>query len=149
MIHHRLEIVAPRERVFGALTTAEGLSAWWTTKVRADAPAVGAYLHFTFRGPFNPRMRISELSPPERLSWKGVGGHAAWGDTAISFELEETGGGTVVRFWHRMGPERSDDAVAGANFTWGYYLNSLRLLCETGSGRPFRAGAAGARVGAD
>ena len=25
----------------------------------------------------------------------------------------------------------------GANFNWGYYLNSLKLLCETGTGTPF------------
>ncbi len=35
-----------------------------------------------------------------------------------------------------------------ANFNWGYYLDSLRLLCETGCGKPFRSGATGARVGA-
>lgn len=38
--------------------------------------------------------------------------------------------------------------VASANFNWGYYLDSLRLLCETGHGKPYQSGAPGARVGA-
>lgn len=148
MIHHLLEIAAPHERVFGALVTADGLSAWWTTQVRAGDAAVGAQLEFTFRGSFAPRMEIAELDPPVRVVWKGIGGHDAWGETAIRFELDPAGEETVLRFWHRMGPERSEDAIAGATFIWGYYLDSLRLFCETGTGKPFRPGTPGARVGA-
>jgi len=47
-----------------------------------------------------------------------------------------------------LGRDLSDDAVASANFNWGYYLDSLRLLCETGSGKPFQVGNARARVSA-
>jgi uncharacterized protein YndB with AHSA1/START domain len=148
-IHHVFEIAAPRETVFRALTTADGLAGWWTTHVRMDEAAVGASITFTFRGAFNPRMRITAIDPPAHVDWEGVGGHAAWGThTAIRFELEATSGGTMVRFWHQVGHELSDEAIAAANFNWGYYLDSLRLLCETGRGKPFQAGIAGARVGA-
>lgn len=33
----------------------------------------------------------------------------------------------------------SDDGYGVYNFNWGYYLESLRLLCATGSGKPFEA----------
>jgi uncharacterized protein YndB with AHSA1/START domain len=148
-VRHLLEIRAPRERVFGALTTAGGLWAWWTTGVRAGEAAVGTYVDFTFRGAFNPRMEITELDPPARVVWTGAGGHDAWGATEIRFELTPTGDGTTVRFRHRMGADRGEDGVARAAFIWGYYLNSLRRYCEIGTGRPFRAGDPGARVGAD
>ncbi|HET7091926.1 MAG TPA: SRPBCC domain-containing protein, partial [Thermomicrobiales bacterium] len=142
-------IAAPRERVFQALTTPDGLAGWWTTQVRGEAAAVGDTIAFAFRGPFNPRMRIAALDPPAGVAWEGVGGHAAWGETAIRFALDATDGGTIVRFWHELGSGRGDDALAAANFNWGYYLDSLRLLCETGRGKPYRPGVAGARVGAD
>jgi hypothetical protein len=54
----------------------------------------------------------------------------------------------MVHFWHQMGADRTDDAVASANFTWGHYLDSLRLFCETGQGKPYPSGVPGARVGA-
>ena len=147
-IHHVFEIAATRETVFNALTTAAGLSSWWTTSARADAATVGALLDVTF-GLFNPHLRIAELDPHSNLTWEGIGGHQAWGEsTTIRFALEATSRGTLVRFWHQRGHELSDDAVATANFNWGYYLDSLRLLCETGIGKPFQNGVAGARVGA-
>jgi uncharacterized protein YndB with AHSA1/START domain len=146
---HLFEIRAPCETVFDALTTTEGLAGWWTTGARAEGVAVGADLAFTFGGPFNPRLRVVALDRPALVGWEGVGGHAAWGaTTAIRFDLEATDAGTVVRFRHDLGRDASADAVASANFNWGYYLDSLRLLCETGRGKPFRVGAAGARVGA-
>lgn len=150
MIHHVFEIAAPRETVFRALTTTDGLAGWWTTRVRMDDAAVGASIAFTFGGAFNPQMRITEFDPPTHVGWEGVAGYAAaWGpQTIIRFELEATSGGTLVRFWHQVGRELSDEAVAAANFNWGYYLDSLRLLCETGRGKPFPSGTAGARVGA-
>jgi hypothetical protein len=33
--------------------------------------------------------------------------------------------------------ELDDDAYGIYNFNWAYYLESLRLLCETGTGKPF------------
>ena len=149
-IRHVFEIAAPPEKVFSSLTTPEGLSAWWTTKVSAGEAMVGARVQFTFGGPFNPQMQITELDPPAHLEWRGAGGHDAFGsETTIRFDLDAAGDGTRVHFSHTLGREVGDDAVASANFTWGYYLDSLRLFCETGTGKPFQPGTAGARVGAD
>jgi hypothetical protein len=33
--------------------------------------------------------------------------------------------------------ELSDEVYGIYNFNWGYYLNSLKLLCEKGVGAPF------------
>lgn len=146
-IHHVFEIAAPCETVFAALTTPEGLSSWWTTRVSGGEAAIGSEITFTFRGPHNPRMHVAALDRPTRVVWQGVGGHQAWGDTSIRFELTPTDDGTLVRFWHELGNE-ADDAVGSATFTWGYYLDSLRQFCETGTGKPYQVGVAGARVGA-
>ena len=147
LIHHVFDIKAPPESVFNSITTADGLSAWWTTKVQADNAELGSLFLFTFRGPFNPQLRITEIESPSCLTWEGVAGHDAWGATTLRFQLDRIGGGTMVSFWHQMGADRSDDAVASANFNWGYYLDSLRLLCETGRGQP-SIRCSGARVGA-
>jgi len=148
LIHHVFDIQAPPEAVFTAITTVDGLSSWWTTKVQADSAEIGSLFLFTFRGPFNPQLRITEIESPSRVTWEGVRGHDAWGATTIRFQLDRIDAGALVRFWHQMGPDLPDDAVASANFNWGYYLDSLRLLCETGHGKPYQSGAPSARVGA-
>lgn len=148
LVRHVLDIQTPPESVFPAITSVDGLSSWWTTDVGADGVGLGSLFRFAFRGPFAPELRITEFEPPALVTWEGVRGHDAWGATTIRFRLDQVDAGTRVHFWHRMGPERSEEAVASANFTWGYYLDSLRLVCETGHGKPFRPDDAGARVGA-
>ena len=148
LISHVFDIQAPPETVFCSLTTADGLSAWWTTKVQGDSAARGSLFQFMFRGPFNPQPRIIEIDSPILVVWKGVSGHDAWGATTIRFQLDSVDDSTIVHFWHQMGPDVSEDGFASANFNWGYYLDSLRLLCETGQGKPYRSGSPDARVGA-
>ena len=147
-IHHVLDVQAPPEAVFTSITTAEGLSAWWTATALEGTATQGSLFLFTFRGRFTPLLRITEIDSPSFVAWEGVSGHDAWGPTSLQFRLDPVEGGTKVSFRHRMGADRPDDAMASANFNWGYYLDSLRLLCETGQGKPYRPGAPGARVGA-
>jgi|GEM_PF-205491 uncharacterized protein (DUF1330 family)/uncharacterized protein YndB with AHSA1/START domain len=150
VVHHLLEVEAPPKAVFELITTTDGLASWWTTAVEGGRAEPGAVFLFRFRGSFNPRLRVADLDVPSRLVWEGVGGHDAWGPSTISFQLDPTRGGTTVRFWHdmRAGTNLNADAVAGANFNWAYYLDSLRLACETGRGKPYRHGDPTARVGA-
>lgn len=66
LIHHVFDIKAPPELLFSSITTADGLSAWWTTKVQADNAEIGSLFLFTFRGRFNPQLRITEIESPYR-----------------------------------------------------------------------------------
>jgi uncharacterized protein YndB with AHSA1/START domain len=59
-IHHVFDTTAPRDTVFAALTTTQGLSGWWTTIVKAEA-GVGAVVRFTFAGDFNPGMHRAQV----------------------------------------------------------------------------------------
>jgi uncharacterized protein YndB with AHSA1/START domain len=136
-IHHVVEIGVPREQVYDALTTAKGLASWWTTQVKADT-SVGGIVDFTFEDGFHPDMRITELTPPSAVRWQCVGGAAEWADNRFDFELVPTDTGTRLRFWQHYAQELADDAYGTYNFNWGYYLESLRLTCQTGTGKPFR-----------
>lgn len=148
-ICHLLEIAAPPETVFGAVTTADGLSRWWTTGVSGDPARAGGLIRFAFRGPFNPVMRVTGFESPARVEWQGAGDHDAWGSqTGIEFGLRPAGSGTMVSFLHVLGPEADRETAASANFNWGYYLDSLRMFCETGNGKPFQPDNPRARVAA-
>ena len=94
---------------------------------------------FTFAGDFNPDMRVTALEPPALVCWECVGGHEPWALNTFRFELVDKAGGTTVRFWQNYARELTDDAYGTYNFNWGYYLESLRLLSETGTGKALQS----------
>ena len=51
---HRIGIAAPAEKIYRALTTEEGIRAWWTTDVKMDASAGSA---------IQPRPRLAIVMP--------------------------------------------------------------------------------------
>ena len=139
-IHHMLDISAPEARVWSALTEAEGLSGWWSTRVQAPRAAVGARTYWTFGGDFNPVMETIRLDPAHEVAWRCVCGHEQWQESEFMFRLQRPKDGrTRLRFWQEYAVELEDDYYGNYNFNWGYYLESLRLYCETGNGKPFPA----------
>jgi len=139
-IHHVLDIDADTPRVWAALTETEGLAGWWSTKLDTDAASVGTLIRFTFAGDFNPVMEITEVVEKTELTWRCNNGHDSWNDNTFHFQLVPLDGGrTRLRFIQNYAVELSDDDYGIYNFNWGYYLESLRLLCTTGTGKPFQA----------
>jgi uncharacterized protein YndB with AHSA1/START domain len=133
-IHHVIDMDAPGPKIWSALTTEHGLAGWWSTVVRAD----GDRIEFTFAGDFNPVMQIERAEPDAELQWRCLSGHEPWDDNTFRFQLAPLDGSrTRLRFWQDYAVELSDDAYGTYNFNWGYYLESLRLLCTIGAGKPF------------
>lgn len=137
-IIHFVNIKASPEKVFRALTTEEGLAGWWSTNVKVQ-PGVGGVIDFRFVEDFNPDMQVTRLDQDQRVEWKCVGGHENWRDNTFSFELRPSAGATGLMFVQVYAQELSDEVYGTYNFNWGYYLGSLKKLCETGSGTPYRA----------
>lgn len=135
-IIHTVHIETPRETVYGALTTESGVTGWWTRTAELES-GEGAEIRFTFRGDFNPRMKQTRLESPGLVEWVCVGGHGNWQDNTFTFALRDAEGGTSLRFVQEYAQELDDDTYGTYNFNWGYYLNSLKQLCETGSGTPY------------
>lgn len=138
-IHHVLDIDAPPTLVWASLTEPERLASWWSTRVDSPPAAVGARTVWTFDGDFNPVMRTERLDPPREIVWRCVAGHEPWQDGLFRFQVEPLEDGrTRLRFWQEYAVELADDYYGVYNFNWGYYLESLRLLCVTGTGKPYR-----------
>jgi uncharacterized protein YndB with AHSA1/START domain len=142
IIHASLIHTTPAT-VYQALTTAAGLRQWWSTRVEADERQ-GGVIRFTFSGDFNPQMQQRRLDPDRRVEWACVAGHENWRDNSFTFALEERKGDTLLMFSQDYARELSDEVYGTYNFNWGYYLNSLKQLCEKGVGVPFTPPAEGA-----
>jgi uncharacterized protein YndB with AHSA1/START domain len=131
---HFIEIDAPVDVVYLAITTQEGLAGWWTTSAVAK-PVEGSISEFTFNsGAFN-KMKVAKLLNSKKVMWECVDGAEAWIGTKITFDLEEKKGQTILRFMHFEWRETCD-FFAKCNSTWARYLTSLKAFCETGKGTP-------------
>lgn len=135
-IIHTVHVHAPREAVYRALTTEEGVTGWWSTKAALRAGESGV-IEFTFVGDFNPHMKQTKLRDPELVEWKCISGHPNWQDNVFTFRLRDADGETSIRFVQEYAQELDDDTYGTYNFNWGYYLGSLKRLCEEGTGTPF------------
>jgi steroid delta-isomerase-like uncharacterized protein len=146
-IIHSFVIKGARSRVYDAVATREGLAGWWTADVRGESK-IGGTLSFRFADVFKPEMRVVDLQPGRLVKWTCVGGEERWRDNGFSFELSDEGQATRLMFRQEYARELDDTTYGEFNYNWGYYLTSLKSLCETGTGRPFGATApdAGAKA---
>jgi len=132
-VMHLLRIHASSERVYEAITTAEGIRQWWTRDAVIE-PKVGAAGEFGFNGKrFVVKITVEELNPAARVRWRVA--NSAWQGDEIAFNLKTDEGDTTVLFAHRGFP-RADEGFASATTRRGFYLLSLKRYLQTGKGTP-------------
>jgi uncharacterized protein YndB with AHSA1/START domain len=149
-------IEAPKEKVYAAITSQEGLAEWWTPATQAKAQA-NTVARFPFGEGYVKEMSITELKPYDLVKWECIKGADEWVGTNISFELEardkehflvthpellgqieqqEGDASTLLIFRHENWKKESL-MFAECSYTWGRFLRSLKLLCEMGKGMPW------------
>lgn len=149
-------IEASSEKIYQCITSTDGLAEWWTPDATAK-PEVGTVARFPFGPDYFKEMKVIELTPSKLVRWQCIQGAHEWIGTTLSFQLEsgtqetvlhdhsEMAGqvqqqtkneGTLLTFHHDNWKEYSP-MYAECNYTWGQFLRSLKLLCETGKGRPW------------
>jgi uncharacterized protein YndB with AHSA1/START domain len=134
-ILHRVGIKASSlEKAYTALTTREGLSAWWTRNTQGECGKVGGVIQFRFEaGGFD--MKVVELDPARRVLWQVVDGPKEWIGTQVSWDFKREGDYTIVLFKH-LGWKEPVEFMHHCSTKWGVFLLSLKSLLETGKGAP-------------
>jgi len=134
-ILHRIVIEASSDKVYEALTSQEGLSAWWTRAKTTGG--VGSVISFFFgpNGEHQIKMEVTEWVPNKSVIWKCIEG--PWVDTGtFQFQIEKDERGSAVKFNH-SGWQEADEFYMHCNSKWGFFLAvSLKNLLETGKGMP-------------
>jgi hypothetical protein len=129
---------ASQSDVYKALTTVEGLSAWWTTNTREESPGeskIGSVLRFLFdAGGFD--IKVLELHAATRVLWQVVDGPEEWIGTKIGFDLEQRSDWTIVLFKHE-GWKAPVEFMHHCSTKWAVFLLSLKSLLESGKGAPW------------
>lgn len=129
-VKHTTWIRAPRERVYDAFATADGINAWFTTGARIDARPGGAML-FRFvdwdADKVNAEFpgRVIEAKRPSRFVFE-------WGEpgeaSTVEIDLEERDGGTLVRL--RECGFRDIKSVIGNASGWGEAMTLWKFWVE-------------------
>ena len=133
-IIHGLEIETTPEKLFEALSTDDGIAAWWT-KAKTHGK-VGAINEFAFgRGAVT--FRVETLEPGKTVCWSAEQVPPDWNGTRIFFELSEADSGSVALRFRHAGFATMTPLVAFTSYAWAQYLRSLKLFLETGKGEPF------------
>ncbi|WP_327261444.1 SRPBCC domain-containing protein [Streptomyces sp. NBC_01232] len=131
-ILHRVGITASPEKVYEALTTVEGLAAWWTTDTSGTGDGV---LEFRFGDVGGFDMKVLDLQPDARVRWEVTDGPAEWIGTTVDFELAREGEWTILLFTH-AGWREPVEFMSHCSTKWAIFLMSLKSLVETGTGAP-------------
>ena len=133
-IRHRVGILAPRAEVLTKLTSIDGLATWWTRDVSGD-PAVGGELLFSFGGPDRSvAMEVVEVTD-RRVTWRCVAGPDEWVGEMFTFDLEQTGDETVLKFTQSW--REPVDFMFHCSTKWAFFLLGLKASLEGGKGTPF------------
>ena len=133
-ILHRVGVKdASPQKVYDALTTIDGLAAWWTEDTKGSADT-GGVIEFRFPpGGFD--MEVIEQRPAERVAWKVVAGPDEWVGTTVEWEIRQDGDYTILMFQHK-GWKEPVEFMHHCSTKWATYMMSLKSLLETGEGAP-------------
>ena len=128
-IERTVEIAHPPEKVWAALTTAEGLSGWFGNEATID-PRPGGHAQMTFASGHTAEMRVERVEEPRvfAYTWRIYG--LPEDDprrTYVEFTLEPTGTGTRLTVVESGFAQLPEDAYRKA-----YDGNSQGWVSELG-----------------
>lgn len=135
----RLEIDAPPEAVWRALSDGEELRRWFAPDAQV-VPGPGGTVLWRWGDDHSWPLRVEAWEPGERLllAYDTPGPDGAPHPLLVDFRIEGRGGRTTLRLVHSgFGPEASfDTEFDGISHGWPVELQSLRLYLERHRGRP-------------
>lgn len=134
-VGHTVEIAAPIERVWRALTEAEELRRWFPLDARVE-PGQGGSIWMSWQNEYEGTIKILEWSPPHHL-------RTTWGPEdadglaqTTDFDLESQGDRTILKVITSGFPTDPtwDDWVEGTDLGWRFELSSLKHYLEGHAG---------------
>jgi uncharacterized protein YndB with AHSA1/START domain len=134
-IEHEIKINETPQKVFAALTTADGLKSWYSAHVEGDGtPGHEWRFQFTERPTF--RWEVTESTAPTRVAWRCTEGPGDSVGTEVAVQLSPADPGrTLVELAHSGWPG-TDGNYRKCNTYWGVLLYHLKQYAETGVARP-------------
>lgn len=134
-IDHEIKLAAPVDRVFAALTTAEGLRSWHNTDVTGTG-AVGSEWQFRFGERPEFRWKIVASDPGLHVAWECTQGPGDAPGSRVTFDLTAADDGRTLLAFKHSGWPGTHGNYRKCNTTWGVLLHHLKQFAETGNASP-------------
>jgi uncharacterized protein YndB with AHSA1/START domain len=138
-IERTISVAQPPEKVWAAITTAEGLGTWFGHKATVDL-RVGGLAQLTWDGGYTNELRIERLDPPRVLGWTWAISGLPEDDprrTYVEFTLEPDAAGTrltVVESGFAQLPSDLHSGAYGGNVEgWQKELDELAGYLNAGA----------------
>jgi uncharacterized protein YndB with AHSA1/START domain len=128
-------IKAPATKVFGAISTPEGLAKWWTKK-SSGKPAEGEEYSLWFGPDYNWNAIVSKYVPGNEFELLMKTSDPDWNGTRVGFRLEEKKGAAQIRFYH-LGWPSVNEHYRVSTYCWAMYLRVLKRWVEKGEEVPY------------
>ncbi|NND73049.1 MAG: SRPBCC domain-containing protein [Rhodothermales bacterium] len=129
-IAHDLEILAPVDTVYDAITSAEVMAEWWTL-ASAGSPIADSIYRLDFGPGYVWEGRVIHADAPVRFGLEMISASDDWMGTHIYFELEDRDYCTVVQFRH-AGWVSETSHFRTSSFCWAMYLRIFKQFVESG-----------------
>jgi uncharacterized protein YndB with AHSA1/START domain len=136
-IRMRFDIAAEPGAVQQALTTAEGIAAWWSDAVEGQPGEPGGELRVAFPDLPQP-FRFAVGLDDDAITWATKQFPPWWDGTTIIWTLApgDDGDGCQLSFAH-VGFDPDDDIIAVITPAWADIIRRLKGYAETGRVDPF------------
>jgi len=129
-ILHDFQIEASARSVFDAVSTADGISAWWSLST-VGTPAAGARYELDFGPGYQWEALVTVCEPGRAFELDLTKADTDWLGTRVGFELKEDGARTNVRF-HHTGWRSVGEHYRVSCYCWAMYLRILKRFVEHG-----------------
>ena len=131
----QLTLSASADAVFDALTTTEGLAAWWTA-VTGDG-LTGGELTFSFGPAAQALMRVDAAERGVGVHWTNTACiQQDWVGTTLHFDIEATPEGRTELHFRHAGLTPRLECFTDCKSGWDHFIPSLRAYVETSVGNP-------------
>ena len=133
-IFHDFPINVSPARVFEAVSTPNGLDAWWTKK-SSGRPAAGEEYELWFGPQYDWRAKVTKRVAPSEFELQIHRADHDWDGTRVGFRLHD-GKTTSVNFYHTGWPAANEHWRISC-YCWAMYLRILRRHLEHGESVPY------------
>ncbi len=145
----RIEIQAPVERVWRALTEARELERWFPLEAKVE-PGPDGRIWMSWGNEFGAWCPVRAWDPPRHLRTAWIMGEGEDAPAQVTdYRLEEEGDVTTLQVVTSGFPDdpSSDDMVEATRLGWAFELRQLKHYLERHDGRDRRAAYVRRRVG--
>ena len=132
---HRIRIHANPSAVFKAVSTEDGMKAWYTPQIDGSLEE-GKTATFRFNNGEAFTWKTTALIPDKQVDRECTEGPGVAKGTKVSYEIgSDKDGEAVLKLEHTNWPE-GHEALSTCNTLWGILLGQLREYVEKGKSSP-------------